>query len=251
MCLVGSNRGGTADVYLSRLEVAVVDAVGALWRQDATTLGVALGALAERLRVTGSPRSVRMWLGADLCRPVRVAPIAGTRSRQERLQVARLTAVTESHLAAPCRVNIDPNDDGDDDLAVVVEESTLTAIEDALSTVRTRVLNIRPWWAEAMAAALRANASLRAFSVWEGRALTTLVGEGRTFSSAQTLYPVDSVEVATASFARAQVSAMVAPEDAFAVALDWSLNTELDVRPVGNAADAVFTPWVRRLGAVS
>ncbi len=251
MWSVGSNKSGTVDIYLSRQEVAVVEADGALWRLDADTLALALGALAERLRATGSPRSVRVWLGADLCRPVRVAPIAGTRSRQERLQVARLTAVTESRLAAPCRINFDPNAEGDDDLAVVVEESTLTAIEDALSAVRTRALSIRPWWAEAMASALRANASLRAFGVWEGRALTTLVGEGRTFSSAQTLYPVDSVEAATASFARAQVSAMVAPEDAFAVALDWSLNAELDARPVGNAADAVFTPWVRRLGAAS
>lgn len=251
MWSVGGSKGRTVDVYLSRREVAAVDADGALWRWDGDTLDLALGALGERLRATGRPRSVRMWLGADLCRPVHVELIAGTRSRQERLQVAHLTAVAESRLAAPCRVDIDANANGGDDLAVVVEESTLRAIEDALSAVRTRAVSIRPWWAEAMASALRANASLRAFGVWEGRALTTLVGGGRRFSSAQTLYPVDTVEAAAASFARTQVSAMVAPEDAFAVALDWSSSTELDVRPLGNATDAVFTPWVRRLGVAS
>lgn len=240
---------GNAEVYLSQREVAVVAADGAMWRQDADTLERVLGVLVEHLRAPGTPRTLRIWLSADLCRPVRMAPIAGTRSRQERARVAQLTAVAESRLTPPCRVLLDAG--GGDDLAVVVEETTLAAIEQALSAVRRRAASIRPWWAEALASALRANASLRAFGAWEGGALTMLVGEGRTFSAAQTLYPVDGADAAAAAFARAQVSAMVAPDDALAVTLDWSLAPDLDARRADDTAIAVFTPWVRRLGALS
>ena len=229
----------------------MVDADGVLWRQDSEALELGLGSLVEHLRTLGSPRSVRVWLGADLCRPVRMMPVSGARTRQERWQVAQSKAVAESRLTPPCRVAIDADATGGEGLAVVVEESCLAAIASALGSIRTRAASIRPWWAEALASALRANASLRAFGVWEGRALTTLVGEGRAFSSAQTLCPVESGEAAAAAFARTQVSAMVAPEDALAITLDWASSPELDARSDGDAAVAVFTPWVRRLGAQS
>ncbi len=251
MWSAGSSRGAAADVYLSRREVAVVDADGVLWRRDGETLEFGLGSLVEHLRTLGSPRSVRVWLGADLCRPVRVVPVSGVRTRQERWQVVQSKAVAESRLTPPCRVVIDADTPSGEDMAVVVEEDCLAAIESALGAIRTCAVSIRPWWAEALASALRANASLRAFGVWEGRALTTLVGEGRAFSSAQTLYPVESGEAAAAAFARTQVSAMVAPEDALAVTLDWASGPELGARSDGDAAVDVFTPWVRRLGAQS
>ena len=251
MWSAGSSRGAAADVYLSRREVAVVGADGVLWRREAETLELGLGSLVEHLRTLGSPRAVRVWLGADLCRPVRVVPIPGARTRQERWRVAQSKAVVESRLTPPCRVAVDAGAASGEDLAVVVEESCLAAIEGALGSIRTRAASIRPWWAEALASALRANASLRAFGAWEGSALTTLVGEGRSFSSAQTLYPVESGEAAAAAFARTQVSAMVAPEDALAITLDWASGPEPDARSDGDAAVAVFTPWVRRLGARS
>ena len=251
MWSAGNSRGAVADVYLSRREVALVDADHALWRREAGTLELGLGSLVEHLRTAGSPRALRVWLGADLCRPVRMEPIAGARTRRERWQAAQLKAVAESRLTPPCRVAIDAGGGRGEDLAVVVEERCLAAIASALGSVRTRAASIRPWWGEALACALRANVSLRAFGVWEGGALTTLVGEDGSFSSAQTLYPVESGDAAAAAFARTQVSAMVASEDALAITFDWASSPELAPRSNGDAAVAVFTPWVRRLGALS
>ena len=246
----GSRYGGMDDLYLSRAEVALVDGEGSPWRRDGDTLDLVLDALVERLRSTRAPRAVRVWLGAALCRPVRIVPISGARSKRERWQVAETMAVAESGLTPPCRVAIDGRGAGAD-VAIVVEESTLAAIEHALTSVRTRVVSIRPWWAEALASALRGNASLHALGVWEGRALTTLFGDGQAFSSVQTLYPVDSADAALAAFARAQVSAMVAPEGALAISLDWSASPQGLQRVAGDRAAAVFTPWVRLLGASS
>jgi hypothetical protein len=238
------------NIYLSNTDVAIVNTAGTLWRREGDTLTASLAALVARLREEGAPRQLRVWLGASLCRPVRVAPVAGARSRQERLQLAELTAVSQSGLTPPCRVSVDVANGADDAIAVVVEEGVLSAIDRALDSVHLRARSIRPWWAQALAAALRANPALRAFGVLEGRALTFLIGEGRGFSSAQTLYPVESVESASAAFARTLVSAMISPDDALAVSLDWAIAATPAV-DIPTDEDAVFTPWVGRLGAVS
>jgi hypothetical protein len=238
------------NIYLSNTDVAIVNTAGTLWRHEGDTLTASLAALVARLREEGPPRQLRVWLGGSLCRPVRVAPVTGARSRKERLQLAELTAVSQSGLRPPCRVSVDVENGGDGVVAVVVEEGVLSAIEHALDAVNQRARSIRPWWAHALAAALRTDPALRAFGVLEGRALTFLIGEGRGFSSAQTLYPVGSVESASAAFARTLVSAMISPEDAVAVSLDWSKAATPAVG-IPTDEDAVFTPWVGRLGATS
>ncbi len=243
-------RDGVADVYLSDGDVAMTDAAGLLWRHDGGPLAAGLAALVEQMSGQGAPRGARIWLGASLCRPVRIPAIAGARSRKERLHLAELVAVADSGLTPPCRVSVDAASGADDAVAVVVEEGVLSAIDRALESVKLRASSIRPWWAEALAAALRANPALRAFGVFEGRALTFLIGEGYGFAAAQTLYPVQGVESASAAFARTLVSAMISPDDALAVSLDWAVAPEIaDGVPVTEAA--MFTPWVRRLGAAS
>lgn len=249
MSSVGSKRGA-ADVYVSEGEVALVSAAGALWRHEGGTLAAGLAALADRLREEGTARRSRIWLGGALCRPVRLAPIAGARTRAEQLRLTELAAVNQSGLSAPCRVSIDGAGGSGDVVAIVVEERVLAAIEQALASTRSRAASIRPWWAEALGAALKANPALRALGVWEGRALTFLTGEGRHFASAQTLYPVESAESATAGFARALVSGTISQDDALAVALDWSAAPG-DGQDVPETEGAVFTPWVSRLGVRS
>jgi len=243
----GSDGGNRADIYLSNSDVALVNAAEMLWRHECGTLAIGLELLEARLREEGAPRHVRIWLGAALCRPVRLRTIAGVRSRKESLQLAEMSAVAQSGLTQPCRVTIDVTNGSDDAVAVVVEQGVLTAIERVLAAVRVRASNIKPWWAEALAAALRSNPSLRALGIWEGQALTLLMGESRGFSAARALYPVESAEAASAAFARTLVSAMIAPGDALAVSLDWAAATPAaDCMPPDE--DAVFTSWIRRLG---
>jgi len=246
---VGSKREAT-DVYLSEGDVALVDAAGALWRHEGGTLAACLAALVDRLRDENASRRLRIWLGAALCRAVRLAPIAGARTRAERLRLAELAAVSQSGLPAPCRVSIDGAGGSEGMLAVVVEDRVLNAIEQALATARYRAISVRPWWAEALDAALNANPALRALGVWEGRALTLMTGQGRDFASAQTLYPVETMDSAAAAFARALVSGMIAADDALSVALDWSASPDAaQHRP--DDKGAAFAPWVRRLGSSS
>ena len=249
MSSVGNKRS-VVDVYVSEGEVSMVSASSSLWRHDGGTLAAGLAALVDRLREDGGSRRVRIWLGAAWCRPVRLAPIVGARTRSERLKLAELAAVTQSGLLAPCRVAIDGAGGADDAVAVVVEERALTAIEQALASAQSRAVSIQPWWAQALGAALKANPALRALSVWEGRALTIMTGEGRHFASAQSLYPVETAESASAAFARALVSGMISPDDALAIALDWSSSPDAS-QGLQEDKGAVFTPWVRRLGAAS
>ncbi len=245
-----ANRRSAADVYLSEREVAMVSASGSLWRHEDGALAACLAALIDRLREDGGSRGLRIWLGAALCRPVRLAPIVGARTRSERLKLVELAAVTQSGLQAPCRVSIDITGGSDDAVAVVVEERVLTAIEQALAPLKSRAVSIQPWWAQALDAAMKSNPALRALGVSEGRALTFMTGRGRHFDSAHTLYPVETAESASAAFARALVSAMISPDDALAVALDWSSSPDAK-QGLPEDKSAVFTPWVRRLGASS
>lgn len=249
MLSVGNKRSA-ADVYLSEREVSMVSVSGSLWRHEDGALAACLAALVDRLREDDGSRGLRIWLGAALCRPVRLAPIAGARTRSERLKLAELAAVTQSGLQAPCRVSIDGAGGSDDAVAVVVEERVLSAIEQALASVKSRAASIQPWWAQALGAALKSNPTLRALGVWEGRALTFMTGDGRHVASAQTLYPVETAESASAAFARALVSGMISPDDALAVALDWSSSPDAS-QGLQEDKGAVFTPWVRRLGAAS
>jgi hypothetical protein len=244
---VGSRRG-TVDVHVSEGEIAMVNAAGTLWLHECETLVAGLVALADRLREEGAPRRLRIWLGAALCRPVRLAPIVGARTRSERSRLAELAAVAQSGLQAPCRVSIDRDAKSGDAVAIVVEERVLAAIEQALASARSRAASIRPWWTQALGAALKSNPALRALGVWEGRALTLMTGEGRNFALTQTLYPVESAESASAAFARALISGMISQDDALAVRLDWSASPD-DGQDLAADQGTVFTPWVRQLGA--
>ncbi len=244
------SRLDAADVYVSEGDVAMASGSHPLWRHEGGTLDAGLAALVDRLREDGGARRLRIWLGAALCRPARLAPIAGARTRSERLKLAELSAIAQTGLQPPCRVSIEGAGGADDAVAVVVGEGVLTAIEEALASAKSRAARIQPWWAHVLDAALRSDPTIRALCVWEGHALTFMTGEGRRFISAQTLYPVDAVESASAAFARALVSGMISPDDALAVALDWSTG------PVSSPMwpedeSVVFAPWVRRLGARS
>ena len=238
------------DVYLSRDEVACEDASGAGWHHTGGSLDACLDALIAHLGAIGAPRRVRLWLGAALCRPVLIPAIAGARSRQERTRMFEAMAVAESGLTAPCRIGTSGPGQKAATFAVVVEEDVLAVIERRLSGGRLRALSIRPWWDHVLASALRSNAGLRAFAVWEGRALTVLMGEGAGFSSARTSYPVDALDTAHAAVARALVSAMVAPADTTAVMLDWSATaSRADARAL--SGETVFAAHVARMGSAS
>lgn len=249
-----SNRrgagAGVTDVYLSDREVALVDGAGEAWRHEAATLAAGLAALVERVAANRPPRRVRVWLGASVCRPVRIAAVAGARSRMERVRLANAVAVSESGLAPPCRVQIDAAGRDGAAIAVVVEEGVLVAIERAFAPFKSSVRSIRPWWNEALSDALASTAGLRLLGVFEGHALTILTGDGRGIDTVQTLYPVHDAEAASAAIARKLVSAMIPPDDALAVSLDWTVEpgAASGLSPDG---PGVFTPWVRRLGAMS
>ena len=247
----GSDRRktGLADVYLSEREVAVVNAAGALWRHDADSLAVALEALGSHLHEV-APKRVRVWLGAALCRPVRIAPIVGGVSRKERARLAEMAAITQSGLKAPCRVSIDTADAFEDGVATVVEEAVLAALDRTLAAAQLSASSIQPWWAHVLASALRAQPALRAPGVSEGKAMTILVGEGRRFSSAHALCPVESPEAGSAAFARTLISGMIPEDDALAVRLDWMAVDAPDARGFGDG-DVVFGPWITRQGASS
>jgi hypothetical protein len=154
----------------------------------------------------------------------------------------------ECGLAPPCRIRVERA--RGEALAVAVEEETLEAIDGALAAAGVRAVSIRPWWAHVLADALRKTPSLRALTVWEGRALTILTGEGEGFASAQTMFPVDRLEVASAAVARALVSSMIPSEDALALWLDWSRPDAGSSVPIEVRATP-FSSCVRALGAVS
>jgi hypothetical protein len=242
----GSDRRRAVDVYLARDAVATLGTDGVLWHGRCGSAADGMQVVGAQLRGAGSPKALRVWLSGALCRPVRLAAIAGKLTRAECLQLWESAARTASGLEGSCSVMFDAGRDGESVVAVVVEEATLEAIADASRSLRARIASIRPWWAEAQAAALRANAGLRAFAAWEGAALTMLVGDGSNIISAQTMYPIDDVDAATAAFARGQVSAMVSSAEAAAIALDWSpADPGVAGSDGGNAW--VFAPWATPL----
>jgi hypothetical protein len=244
-------RAGITDVYVSDGEVVVVDGTGVLWRHGAGATSGGLEALAGHLR-EGSATRVRVWLGATLCRPVRIAPIAGEMSRKERARLAEMAAVEHGGLAPPCRVSLDAPDATGEVVAIVVEEAVLAEIHHMLDAARRRAISIQPWWAHVLANALRAKPGLRALGVSEGDVTTVLVGQGRRFSSAHALRPVADAAAASAVFARTLISAMI-PEDAsLMVRLDWSA-AAADVSGTRALAlrDVAFGPWTVQQGASS
>ena len=234
------------DAWLSDGEVALVDASGAFWRHEAGSMAGALEALGAHLRAAPAGR-VRVWLGAALCRPVRIAPVAGELSRTERVRLAEQAAIEQSGLTPPCRVTIDGTDAAHEAIAIVVEESVLAAIERVLGAAGRRARTVQPWWAHLLAAALRERPTLRALGVFEGGAMTILVGEGQRFSSAHALCPVADSEAASAAFARTTISAMIPQDDALSIRLDWTA----EGAPAFGARDVAFGPWALKQGATS
>lgn len=239
------------DVYLSHDEVATEDDSGAMWRYAGPSLEAQLDALVERLRQTAPRARVRVWLSGAFCRAVLVPPVVGARSRAERRQLAEMLASKDSGLTSPCRVAISPGSGAAAAaVAVVVAEDVLATLQRRLGEARIRAVSIRPWFDQALAVALRANEGLQAFAVWEGRALTILMGDAHGFSVARTIYPVEAVEAATAAVARAQVSALVAPDGAQAIRLDWTPRARDAANPSRWAAVA-FASCVLPLGSGS
>ncbi len=230
------------DIYLSDTEVALQDDAGALWRDAAGSTSQAIAALASRLEST-APRRVRVWLGAALCRPVFLAPLAGGLSRRERLHVMEQDAIARSGLAPPCRVSIDVADPAGGVLAVVVQDDFLSAIDRALADRGLRAFSIQPWWAHVLDEALRARPALRALGVSEGTAMTILTGDGRQFSGAHAVCPVESAEAGAAAFARSLIAGMIPDVDALAVRLDWSSATPGARRRAFPDSDLTFGAW--------
>ncbi len=230
------------DIYLSDTEVALQDDAGALWRDAAGSTPQAIAALASRLESMAS-RRVRVWLGAALCRPVCLAPLAGGLSRREGLHVMEQDAIARSGLVPPCRVSIDVADPAGDVLTVVVQDDVLSAVDRALASHGLRAISIRPWWAQVLAEALRARPALRALGVSEGTAMTILTGDGRQFSGAHAVCPLESAEAGAAAFARSLIAGMIPDADALGVRLDWSLQNSDARRRAFPDADFAFGAW--------
>jgi hypothetical protein len=239
------------DVYLSTHEVAMVVAEQSLWHQDVADCEEGLAALVQQLIDLGAPRKINFWLSASLCRPVKIASVTGILSYQERRLLAESTAIAGSGLTAPCRVWLNNAVATETGPAVVVEEAVLTSIKKASSSVGARAVSIRPWWARALDAALAANPVLSSLGIWEAKTLTVLTGSGDAFSSAQTFTQVGSVELASAAFSRALISAMVAPDDALVLQLDLRASTSRGMRDPLPFGDLPFLQWAVRLGEFS
>lgn len=247
MWSAGNERRGlnVAEVYLSGTEVAVADGAGALWRCEAASTAAAVDVLAERLNATSSKR-VRVWLSAELCRPVRLPAVAGELSRKERRRLAEIAAVAQSGLAPPCRVSIDPGEAAEEGVAVVVQESVLAEIERGLLAAGRRPSSVKPWWTHVLEVAMRARPALRALGVSEGKATTILTGNGRHFSAARTVCPVESFEAGEAAFARSLVAGMIPEHDALAVRLDWAAEGDVAGQRAFATHDLVFGAWTLR-----
>jgi len=246
-----SSRRGVADLYLSTEAVAMVGSQRTLWHQDVTGCEAGLAALARRWVDAGAPTRIKVWLGASLCRPVRVSRVAGSLSRRERRHLVESSAIAGSGLTAPCRLWLDQGVDAEAVTAIVVEEAVLAAIGTAFSAFSAfgaRAVSIRPWWARALDAALATNPALNALGIWEGGALTVLTGSDDTFASARTQLRVGTADLAAAAFSRALVSAMIAPDDALALGLDWRASSRVEGREPLGFGDLPFLPWAVRLG---
>ena len=250
MWSAGSERrkAGRSDIYLSDCEVAVVNAEGALWHVEAESTVTALQALASHLQ-EATPKRVRVWLGAALCRAVRITPVSGEVSRRERVRVAETAAVRSSGLSPPCRVELDVAGTDGETLAVVVEEAVLTSIEQTLRESGLRAGAIQPWWAYVLRLTLNARPTLRALAVIEHKATTILVGEQRRFSSVQVLWPTESADAVSSAFTRSLISGMIPQDDALGIRLDWTTADEKDAHAFVES-DALFGNWARIEGAM-
>lgn len=188
------------DVYLGTRALLIADAAGAPLHAvavdgfDATVAALEawLGERTGRLRL-------RLWLSGGLCRPFLFAPAAAVRSTDEALRIARALAPERTGLGGPCEVWLD----GGGAMAVAIAQPTLARLR-ALADRRTRVVAIRPWWAELLRAALARDGGTRVVAVHDCDSLTVLggAGAGDGFALATTLAPMLERDAAVAALTR-------------------------------------------------
>jgi len=199
------------DVYVDRRYVAMrVNGREPAWGAGVSDLAGAIEALVRRR--SGLRRDpARVWLGGSLARPFLAPGAAGLRSAAERERVALACANAQTGLAGPCRLWLESGKGAT--MGVAIAQAELAAVESGLREAELRPASLTPWWAEALRAAVRTRSGLRALGVFEGDALTVLVGDDAGFSQATTLVPV-APDAARATWRRSLFSAGLAEGEA-------------------------------------
>jgi hypothetical protein len=221
----GMRSMSAVDLYVAEKQVALQRANGTLWVRSVADISEGIFELATELGsapTEGGSRVTRLhvWLGASLCRPVRLAALAGALSASERIRVGEASAIAQAGLPAPARIWLDAPDATGSRLAVVVEQRVLDVLDTLAATLRARLMSVRPLWSEVLKLALIARPATEALAVWEDGALTLLVGAGEAITVARTTTTLRDASAANAAFLRATIGEGVDHGASVAVSLD-------------------------------
>jgi hypothetical protein len=212
--------GSTAlDVYLGTRTALVC-------RQDQRVLGssvagvdAALDAIGAALSTLEQRQRLRVWLSGGLCRPFVLPNVAGLRNGQEIERMATALAADATGLQGPLNVWMEPGSASRAQVAVAMPANVRQRIEELAASRRSRVVALRPWWAEVQRAALAQQKDLAALSVQDCDSVTLLLGNGDDLELVSTVTPVVSAESARTAFARALLSSSVDATAALSIAL--------------------------------
>jgi hypothetical protein len=188
--------------------LAVCRGAEPLLAEPVADVGAGLQLLVDWLTNAPPKQRLRVWMSGGLCRPYRLAPVAGVRSEAELRRVAPAIASRQSGLEGVCRVWMDGGKPGETRTCVVVQARTVDGVLRAVPNVGGhRVLSIRPWWAEVLRSVLERAPQSSSVATHDCDSLTLLGGLGAGFDVATTLTPVVGRDAADAALARMLLSA--------------------------------------------
>ena len=205
MWWAGSRSGKVHDVYVGTRAFAVCAGGGeVVLAQAVAGVEEALAALGQWLAQAEAKLSLRLWLSGGLCRPFIVPLVPGLKNASELARV--LQAMAPQHTGLPGECQVWKDNDGEAPVAVAVQRVVLDSLQETVNAAsqahRHRIASIRPWWADALRAALQQEPAVPAVAVQDCDSLTVLTGRGGRFDIATTLTPVIDREAARSSLAR-------------------------------------------------
>ncbi len=177
------DRSELAEVYFSETCIGLRRGLGdtATWI-DAKGLEEGAAHLVDAL-TSGDLRScgrIRVWLGAELARPLILSSGSGARTREEAKALATMQAPDVTGIDGPVRIWANAWRKGHGGLAVIMPDAAWATLHDAIDRVcagRTgalhkdtarslKLVSVRPWWNQVMDVVIEDSAKERAAMGW-------------------------------------------------------------------------------------
>ena len=248
-------RAPSSAMSISSLHRVAIDQAGCEpWTASVSEFGDAFARLTDELgqrsgNEVGAARikTLRVWIGGALCKPVRLMPVAAQLRGGERRRVAEAAAIAQAGLTPPCRVWVDTTAAADNDVAVVIEQVVLDGLASLESSLGVHLDAISPWWGEVLRHALVDRPGLQALGVLDDGAFTLLGGSGDKFSVARTTSSVRDAQSANAILLRVGMSEDIDPAQSLGLGLDFEAPPVSANAAIAGLSELAFARWVRAL----